>query len=88
MRDVEKYGRIGQATYNSIIQCMRFASWIPKATDTHSRVRNNCCFSTAILVTRTRLNVTFIRTLPVPFYILASTTKKKELLSNCNNETA
>jgi len=77
MRDVEKYGRIGHATYDSITQCMRFACWIPKATDTHSRVRNNCGFATATLVTRTRLNVKFLRTLPVSFYILASTTKKK-----------
>ena len=69
MRNAEKYGRAGQATDDSIIKCMRFAFWIPKATDTHSRVRNTCCFSTATMVTRTRLNVTFIRTLPVSFYI-------------------
>jgi len=33
---VEKYGRAGQAADHSIIQCMCFASWITKATDTHS----------------------------------------------------
>jgi len=77
MRNVEIYGTPGQATDGSIIRLMRFAWWIPKATDTHSRVRNNYCFSTATMVTRTRLGVTFIRTLPVSFYILASTTKKK-----------
>ena len=78
MSDVKKYGRIGQATYDSIIHRMRFACCINKATDTHSRVRNNCFFFlTATLVTRTRLNGTFIRTLPVSFYILASTTKRK-----------
>jgi hypothetical protein len=36
---VEQYGRAGQT----------------KATDTHSRVCNTCCFSTATVVTRTRL---------------------------------
>jgi len=69
MRNVEKYGTAGQATDDSIIQCMRFAFWIPKATDTHSRIRNTYCFSTATMVTRTRLHVTFIRALSVSFYI-------------------
>jgi hypothetical protein len=37
MRDnVEKYGRVRQATDDNIILRMRFASWITKATDTHS----------------------------------------------------
>jgi len=33
---VEKYGRHRQATYDDIIRCMRFVSYITKATDTHS----------------------------------------------------
>jgi hypothetical protein len=33
---VEKYGRTRQATDDNIIQRMRFACWITKATDTHS----------------------------------------------------
>jgi hypothetical protein len=33
---VEIYGRGGQATDDNIIQRMRFACWITKATDTHS----------------------------------------------------
>jgi hypothetical protein len=33
---VEKYGTAGQATDDNIIQRMRFACWITKATDTHS----------------------------------------------------
>jgi hypothetical protein len=33
---VEKYGRSRQATDDNIIQRMRFACWITKATDTHS----------------------------------------------------
>jgi hypothetical protein len=33
---VEKYGRAGQATDDSIIWRMCFACWITKATDTHS----------------------------------------------------
>jgi len=60
MRNFEKYGTAGQATDDSIIQRIRFACWITKATDTRSRVRNTYCFSTATLVTRTRLNVTII----------------------------
>jgi hypothetical protein len=32
---VEKYGTAGQATDNNIIQRMRFACWIIKATDIH-----------------------------------------------------
>ena len=32
---VEKYCRPGQATDGNIIQCMSFARWVPKATDTH-----------------------------------------------------
>jgi hypothetical protein len=34
--NVKKYGRARQATDDSIIQRMRFACWITKATDTHS----------------------------------------------------
>jgi len=43
---------------------MRFACWIAKATRTLT-IRNTYCVSTATMVARTRLNVTFIRTLPV-----------------------
>jgi len=53
-----------QATGESIIRRMRFACWIPKATDT-LRICNTCHFSTATMVTRTRLSVTFILTLSV-----------------------
>jgi len=36
------------------------ACWIPKATNTHTHWScNTLCFSTATMVTRTRLNVTF-----------------------------
>ena len=40
---------------------MRIACWIPKATHTHTHtlgMRNTHCFSTATIVTRTRLSVT------------------------------
>jgi hypothetical protein len=43
---------------------MRIAFWITEATHT-LRICNTYCFSTATTVARTRLNVTFIRTLPV-----------------------
>jgi hypothetical protein len=46
-----------------IIRRMRFACWITKATDKHAlRICNAYCFSTATVVTRTRFNVTFVRT--------------------------
>jgi hypothetical protein len=60
----KKYGTARQATDNNIIQRMRFVCWITKATDTH-RICNTYCFSTAAMVTRTHLSVTFIRTLSV-----------------------
>jgi len=34
---VEKYGTARQATDENIIQGMRIAGWIPKATNTHSK---------------------------------------------------
>jgi hypothetical protein len=63
--EVEKYNPAIQATNDSIIRRMRFACWITKATDTLSRMCNTSCYSTANVVTRTRLNITFIRTLSV-----------------------
>jgi hypothetical protein len=63
--NVEKYGTARQATDDNIIGRMRFACWITKATDTHSEYGNTSCFSTAKMVTRTHLNIMFIRTLSV-----------------------
>ena len=34
--NVEKYGRVGEATDDNIIERMRFTCWITKATDTHA----------------------------------------------------
>jgi hypothetical protein len=34
---MEKYGRTGQATDDNIIQCMRFACLITKATNSHTQ---------------------------------------------------
>ena len=34
---MEKYDRAGQATDDNVIWRMRFARWINKATDTHTR---------------------------------------------------
>jgi len=40
---------------------MRFACWVTKTRDTHTLMTyNNYCSSTTTMVTRTRLNVTFI----------------------------
>jgi hypothetical protein len=54
---VEKYGTARQATDHNIIRRMRIACCITTATDT-LRICNTYCFSTATMVTRTRLNVT------------------------------
>jgi hypothetical protein len=67
--NVEKYGTARQTTDDNIIRRMRFACWITKATDTHTHTHTHTqnmkystyCFSMATMVTRTRLNVTFIR---------------------------
>jgi hypothetical protein len=40
---------------------MGIACWIPKATNTHSQYVTLTAHSTAIMVARTRLNVTYIR---------------------------
>jgi hypothetical protein len=54
--NVEEYGRVRQATDDSMIARMRLACWISKATDTQNILIFNC-FTTAKLVTRTRLGV-------------------------------
>jgi hypothetical protein len=68
--NVEKFGRSGQATDNNIIRLTRIACWITKATDTHSDYIILIAFPWQKMVTRKRLNVTFIRTLSVLFKIL------------------
>jgi hypothetical protein len=60
--------RARQATDHSVIQCIRFARWIAKATDSHPKI-NTYCFSTATIVMRMPLNLTFIRTLPPLCYV-------------------
>jgi hypothetical protein len=55
--NMEKYFKAGKTTDNDIIRRMRFPCWITKATDT-LREYNTYCFSTATMVTRTRLTVT------------------------------
>jgi len=52
--------------HHSIIRHRRVACWINMPTDTHTlKMCNNYWFSTTTTVTRTRLNITFIPTLPV-----------------------
>jgi hypothetical protein len=65
--NVEKYDTASDATDDNMIRCMRFACWITKATDTRSEYVILNCFSTATVVTRTPLYVTFIHTLCVLF---------------------
>jgi len=61
--NVEKCGKAREVTGNWI-RPMGFAWWITRATETIGTC-NTYCFSTATMVTLTRLNVMFIRTLPV-----------------------
>jgi hypothetical protein len=62
--------RTRQATEHSVIQCMRFARRITKATDSHPEI-NTYFFSTATIDTRMCLSVTFIQvhTLPALFCV-------------------
>jgi hypothetical protein len=62
---VEKYGTARQATDDDIIRRMRFACRITKARDAHTEYVILTAFLRQQLVTRTRLNFTFIRTLRV-----------------------
>ena len=65
MRYVEKYGKTRQVTDDNVIRRMRITCRITKATNTHSECVTLIAFSTATVVTHRRLNVTFIRALPV-----------------------
>jgi hypothetical protein len=60
MRYVEKYGGAREATDDNTIWRIRVACWISKATRTYAHTQRNMwyCFSTATVVSRTRLGVT------------------------------
>jgi hypothetical protein len=60
--NVEKYGVAGRPEMTAWYG-PRFAYWITKATNTHAEYVTHY-FSTARMVTRTCLNVTFLRALP------------------------
>jgi len=60
------YDRHRQTTDDNKIRRMRIVCRINKITNIHSCY--TYCFSTATMVTRTRLSVTFIRTLPLLFW--------------------
>jgi len=62
---VEKYIRAGQATNDDIILRMRYTCRITKGKDTHSQYVTIFAFPFATMFMRTRLNITFICTLPV-----------------------
>ena len=65
----KKHVTARQATDDNRIQRVRFACWIPKATETHSEFVMLCAFFMATMVIRTRLNTTFIRTFPLSLII-------------------
>jgi hypothetical protein len=54
---MEKYGGAREATDDNVIQSLRFACWITKATDT-LRICNHYHFSPTTVVPRTHLSVT------------------------------
>jgi hypothetical protein len=57
--NVKKYGTAWQATDDSTIQGMRIARLMTKSTYINWELCNTRCFSTATVIARTRLNVTF-----------------------------
>ena len=63
---MRKYGTTRQATNDSIIRRMRYACWLPKATDTHSEYVITYCFPTAKMVAREHLNIAlYVRCLSI-----------------------
>jgi len=58
-----KYSTAQQATDDNIIQGMRFACWLIKATDTHSKYVLLNAFARQQLLHKIRLIVSFIGTL-------------------------
>jgi hypothetical protein len=71
--NVEKYGTARQAKDTNKIGRMRFACLINKTRHTLA-TRKTYCFSTAIMVSRKRLNVMFTRTVHCPVVFLFSCT--------------
>jgi len=59
--NVGKYGRDRQSTKDIITQRMRFAAWKTKCYTHTPSTCNTYCLPMAKMVTRTRLNITFIR---------------------------
>ena len=80
--NVEEYCRPRQATDDNIIQRMRIACCVPKATDTLT-ICDTYCFSTATMVKWMCLNVPLYLTMPVLGWIvvLAVTTCSPVLCS-------
>jgi len=58
MRNCEKRNTVDTERPQMTIWCMHIACWNPKVTDTFT-IRNTYSFSTAAMVVRTRLDVTF-----------------------------
>jgi hypothetical protein len=77
---VEKYCRSRQATGGNTIRHMRFACWLPRAIDTHSKYVILFCFSITTVVTR-GLRYYDICTLPVLFAFCCGMTVGVRLIS-------
>jgi hypothetical protein len=77
--NVEKHGRTRRATYDSILRRMHVACWITKATDTHLEyILCYLLFSTAVMVTLTRVNVTYTYIAYIFCLIISNALKRKE----------
>ena len=61
----KKYSTVREVTYDNIIRHMRFECWITMTMDTHSDYVMPVALPRQQLVTPTRLNITFIRILPL-----------------------
>ena len=70
MRKCGKCGTARQVTDDDIIRHMRFACWMPKTADTRLEYVILNCVSMTTMVSRTRLGVTFTRTLSVILIIV------------------
>jgi hypothetical protein len=79
---VEKHGTPRQITDNNIIRHMHFTCWINNVTKTHSKYVILNHISMATIVTRTRLDVKFTRTLHFLFTLnLAHIRERSKVLT-------
>ena len=62
----KKFGTVGQATDDNTIERVGIASWLYKTVDIFNIYNSHCSFTVPV-VTRMRLKITLICTLPLLF---------------------